>query len=423
MHFLSLFASSSALSILIGALAFLPQTVAQDRTTEEGEAQISDPNVECTPYTYPPVAQAQNQFPPTWTVATILPNDSAAQNRYNSIQSQVPNISPKGTQPQSLSGDFGGFSYPSNDPDCWWTFSHCVTPKMAGIPDDIVTVPEPGTLGYGFDDGPYCGHNGFYDFLQSQNQTATMFYIGSNIMNVPLEAQRGLADGHEICVHTWSHRYMTALTNEEAFAELYYTMQLMELVIGVTPTCWRPPYGDVDDRIRAIADAMGLRTIIWQYDSSDWLGNATVTDGNYQALVDAAASGTFDDVGTIFLTHELSNFTMSEAIKWYSNLTSVFKHLVPVGVALNITKPYVEDGYTLPTFAQYVNGTHVGSITGSANGTAGDSANTTVSTASHTATATSSTPTAGTNAAQVVPVKSVGWLVLTVALVGSMLCA
>lgn len=27
-----------------------------------------------------------------------------------------------------------------------------------------------------------------------------MFYIGSNVMDWPLEAQRGLADGHEICV-------------------------------------------------------------------------------------------------------------------------------------------------------------------------------------------------------------------------------
>ncbi|KAI5985733.1 carbohydrate esterase family 4 protein [Pisolithus albus] len=412
----------------MGALAFLPPAVAQDRTTEEGEAQITDPNVECTPYTYPPVAQAENQFPPTWTVATILPNDTAAQNRYNSIQGQIPNIPPKGTQPQSLTGDFGGFSYPSDDPDCWWTSSHCDYPKLPGIPNDITTVPEPGTLGYGFDDGPNCGHNVFYDFLQSQSQTATMFYIGSNIMDFPLEAQRALADGHEVCVHTWSHRYMTALTNEQAFAEIYYILrplthlqlELMKLVIGVTPTCWRPPYGDVDDRIRAIAQAMGLRTIIWQYDSSDWLGNATVTNGNYQALIDAATIGTFNDIGTIFLTHELTNLTMSEAIDWYGNLTSAFKHLVPVGVALNVTKPYVEDGYTLPTFAQYVNGTHVGSIVGSVNGT---TSNTTTSTTipSATATTTSSTPTAGTNAAQILPVNSVGWLVITAALVGGVL--
>jgi hypothetical protein len=32
-----------------------------------------------------------------------------------------------------------------------------------------------------------------------------MFYIGSNVMDWPLEAQRGLADGHEICVRESLH--------------------------------------------------------------------------------------------------------------------------------------------------------------------------------------------------------------------------
>ena len=52
---------------------------------------------------------------------------------------------------------------------------------------------------YGFDDGPNCSHNAFYDFLSSQNQKATFFYIGSNVMDWPLKAQRAIADGHEIC--------------------------------------------------------------------------------------------------------------------------------------------------------------------------------------------------------------------------------
>ena len=55
-------------------------------------------------------------------------------------------------------------------------------------------------MGYSFDDGPNCSNNAFYDYLLSQNQKATMFYIGSNVMDWPLQAQRGLADEHEICV-------------------------------------------------------------------------------------------------------------------------------------------------------------------------------------------------------------------------------
>ena len=79
----------------------------------------------------------------------------------------------------------------------------CTTPKQTGLPADVSSVPEPKTIGYGFDDGPNCTHNIFYDYLASQNQKATMFFIGSNVMNWPLEAQRALADGHQICGREW----------------------------------------------------------------------------------------------------------------------------------------------------------------------------------------------------------------------------
>lgn len=97
----------------------------------------------------------------------------------------------------------------------------------------ILTLAESG-----FDDGPNCSHNAFYEFLRENKQKATMFYIGSNVMDWPLQAQDAITDGHEICIHTWSHNYMTALTNEQAFAELYYTRKAIKLITGVTPMCW-----------------------------------------------------------------------------------------------------------------------------------------------------------------------------------------
>ncbi|KAH7907729.1 carbohydrate esterase family 4 protein [Hygrophoropsis aurantiaca] len=359
----SIFNSKPFFASALIILSLLSASVnAQDRTTEQGEAQITDPTQECSPYYYAPVSNALGNFPVTWQPATILANDSTAQAKYQSIIGQIPNIAPKGTQPASLTGNFSGYNYSASDPDCWWTATTCTTPKLAGLPPDVTTVPEPDTLGYGFDDGPNCSHNAFYDYLQENNQKATMFYIGSSVINWPLEAQRGLADGHELCAHTWSHHYMTSLTNEQAFAEFYYTLEAIKLVAGVTPTCWRPPYGDVDDRIRAFAQAFGLRTVVWQYDSNDWREGtdgytAAEVDANYEALIANAQNGTFSTAGTIMLTHELNNFTMSEAIKFYDQLKAAFKYLVPVGVGLNQTQPYVETNYSLPSFSQYVSGT------------------------------------------------------------------
>ncbi|RXW16017.1 hypothetical protein EST38_g9839 [Candolleomyces aberdarensis] len=107
-------------------------------------------------------------------------------------------------------GDFSGLKYPENDTDCWWTYSKCVNPNLQGLPKDVSDVPEPHTLAYGFDDGPNCSHNAFYDYLMDQGQKATMFYIGSNVMDWPLEAQRAVSD-------------VTGLTSRDAFAELYYS--------------------------------------------------------------------------------------------------------------------------------------------------------------------------------------------------------
>ncbi|TFY73368.1 hypothetical protein EWM64_g10644 [Hericium alpestre] len=340
-------------ALLVVSLAL--GVAAQDRTTEQGEAQITDGNQECTPYFYAPSGNAIHNFPPIWTPATILSNDTEAMQKWQNISSSVPtNIQPKGTN----QGNFTGVNYDiANDPDCWWSAHQCTTPKLAGLAPDVSNVPEPKTMGYGFDDGPNCSHNAFYDFLQQQNQKATMFFIGSNVMDWPLEAQRALTDGHEICVHTWSHRYMTSFQSQDAFAELWYTMKAIKLVTGVTPTCWRPPFGDVDDRIRAIANGLGLQTIIWKYDSNDWRnGQGGITpqdvDNNYMQFINNATSGTFDGAGGIMLTHELNNYTMSEAIKFYPQLQSAFQHLVPVGVALNKTQPYVETNYSLPTFQE-----------------------------------------------------------------------
>lgn len=110
--------------------------------------------------------------------------------------------------------------------------------KRNNVPADVIDIPEPRSYGMGFDDGPNCSHNAFYEFLRENNQTATMFYIGSNVMDWPLQAQDAIADGHQISIHTWSHNYMTALTNEQAFAELYYTRKAIKLVTGVTPLSW-----------------------------------------------------------------------------------------------------------------------------------------------------------------------------------------
>ncbi|BGP42244.1 hypothetical protein JCM10450v2_006336 [Rhodotorula kratochvilovae] len=351
--------ASSIAAAPVAASATAPAVAAPTRTDEASAAAITNPAQECLAYSYPPVAAliAGGSFPPIWEIANLSTAKPEVTALFQSLNSSIPKIAPKGTP----EGDFTSVNYDGvADPDCWWTYKQCHTPKAEGVQPDVYDLATPNTWGLTYDDGPNCSHNAFYDYLESQNQKATMFYVGSNVVDWPLEAQRGLADGHELCAHTWSHRYMTSLSNEQAFAELYYSKKAIKDVIGVTVQCWRPPYGDVDDRIRYIAQSLGMQTIIWEDNTFDYeiatLSRATIV-ANYNSILAKAANGTYNSNGTIVLSHELNNDTMGLAQEFLPKIKQAFKYVAPVGVAMNNTQPYVESGYTYPNFAQYIAGT------------------------------------------------------------------
>ncbi|KAG7094595.1 hypothetical protein E1B28_005420 [Marasmius oreades] len=179
-------------------LALLAQAVLSSPVLgQDGNDGSPDPSTECTAYTLPLVQSNLGSFPAIGKQASIVANDTVAKSKWTEISGKV-----LGTEPKPAMGSTTGYS--TSDPDCWWTYGQCTTPKAAGLTPDVVDVPEPSTMGYGFDDGPYCNHNGFYDFLKSSNQKATMYFIGSNVIQWPKEAQRALTDGHELCVRTFN---------------------------------------------------------------------------------------------------------------------------------------------------------------------------------------------------------------------------
>src|SRR5690554_4112907 len=109
---------------------------------------------------------------------------------------------------------------------------------------------------------PFCGHEidgpspdspRLYDNLLAHNQTATLFIVGSRAISFPETLKRAYNEGHQIAIHTWSHPAMTSMSNEQIVAELKWTEKAIFDVIGVTPLYWRPPFGDVDNRVRDIA--------------------------------------------------------------------------------------------------------------------------------------------------------------------------
>lgn len=61
---------------------------------------------------------------------------------------------------------------------------------------------------------------------------------------------------------------MTTLTNMELIGEFGWTMEIIHNSTGGRlPKFWRPPYGDTDIRVQAIAkEIFGLTAILWNHE-------------------------------------------------------------------------------------------------------------------------------------------------------------
>ncbi|ORZ05869.1 hypothetical protein BCR41DRAFT_293574, partial [Lobosporangium transversale] len=158
---------------------------------------------------------------------------------------------------------------------CWWTCDGCVAD------DDIEICPRQNAWGLTYDDGPSEETPRLLEKLKRSNVTSTFFVVGSRILEYPETLKRQIKEGHHIGIHTWSHAGMTSLTNEQIVAEIKWAEQIVFDVTGLKTKYWRPPYGDVDNRVREIARQLGYKTVIWtkEWDSNDWqIPDKTITN-------------------------------------------------------------------------------------------------------------------------------------------------
>ena len=364
----------AAVSAATVAASNLPSNLPVITIPDIAQTTSYDVNTECTSYSVPGLTITPTDWPTIWDTATTNGMNTSAEFTalYNSINwANAPNI-PVHTQTNGAL-NFTGYDT-VNDPDCWWSSSTCTTPKLAGVNADIFQCNEPETWDLTYDDGPNCSHNAFYDFLQQQSLTASMFYIGSNVLDWPAGAMRGLKDGHHISAHTWSHQLMTTLTNQEVLAELYYTQKALQTVIGITPKYWRPPFGDIDDRVRWIATQLNLTAIIWTLDTNDWaVGDGETlaqVQASYEAYIAMGTNGTFANFGNIVLTHEINNTTMSLALEYIPQIKAAYKNVLDIATCANLTQPYFDSNITYLAFGA-ANATAIANASGSATASGG----------------------------------------------------
>lgn len=218
-----------------------------------------------------------------------------------------------------------------------------VTPEPTAAPAPTATpVPTPDPdkpmVALTFDDGPGGYTDWLLDVLEENDVKATFFMLGSSIGYWEDTVCRAVEDGHEIASHTWDHPNLNSLSYEEISNEISDTRALIYEVTGVDTMLMRPPYGNSDSRVVAMAEEEGVALIKWSVDTMDW----SVLDAYavYEHIMSHASDG------AIILCHDVHRTTIEAMEMAIPALLEEGYQLVTITELLTCRGGTVEAGVT-----------------------------------------------------------------------------
>jgi peptidoglycan/xylan/chitin deacetylase (PgdA/CDA1 family) len=108
------------------------------------------------------------------------------------------------------------------------------------------------------------------DILLREHVPATLFLSGRWVEKNRDKA-KFLADQpqFEIAAHTYYHPHLLEKTDDRVLREMKRTQAIIRKTTGRTPQYFRPPFGEVDERVAGIAKSVGLTTIRYDIASGD----------------------------------------------------------------------------------------------------------------------------------------------------------
>lgn len=172
-----------------------------------------------------------------------------------------------------------------------------------------------------FDDGPNHNTSRVLDILEKYNVKATFFILGTNIKGNEKTLARMNELGMEIGNHTYSHKLLTKLEDDEIEDEIKKVDNLIFEIVNEYPSLIRTSYGTVNKRIKNIIDRP---LIIWNIDTLDWKNHSS------KKIADRVLTKVSD--GDIILMHDI-----------YRATSNSLEIIIP---------KLLEDGYQLVTVSE-----------------------------------------------------------------------
>lgn len=220
-----------------------------------------------------------------------------------------------GVDPPYIPLDFIDFKKISNFPsysqaNCPVTRDGCSFDCYKCVePDDVFTCSK---LSQTFDDGPSPATPKLLNLL---NHKTTFFTLGINVVRFPEIYREVQSKDHLLGSHTYSHKFLPSLTNEEIIAQFEWSIWAMNATGNHLPKWYRPPYGGIDNRVRSIARQFGLQAVLWDYDTFDWkLMSNEITESQILTEVTKWKSKSTSPAGLI-LEHDGALSTVNVAVE------------------------------------------------------------------------------------------------------------
>ena len=202
-----------------------------------------------------------------------------------------------------------------------------------------VIDPDKPMIALTFDDGPSAHTDRLLDVFAKYGGKGTFFVIGNLIDGRKNTVKRIVAEGHEICNHSWNHRQLTNLSEEEITDQIMMTRAKIYDTVGVDSLIMRPPYGACNDTVKAVGAKVGVSFVNWSVDTLDWKSKNAVAVHN--EVMKYACDG------AIILCHDLHKTTVDametvipELIEKGYQLVTVSELMEYSGKSLEVGKMY-----------------------------------------------------------------------------------
>ena len=151
-----------------------------------------------------------------------------------------------------------------------------------------------------FDDGPSSVTTPrLLDILYEKDVPATFFMLGKMARENPDIVRRVDKEGHIVASHTMYHQNLIRISSAVMADDIAESKAVFKDILGHEPTLTRPPYGNINDRIR---DEIGTPLILWSVDPLDWKSK------NVDDILAIAKEQVHD--GAIILMHDIYDTTV-----------------------------------------------------------------------------------------------------------------